>query len=235
MDIGGIDGCIAVQARQTLEETRWLCQLADQFPFIVGVVGWADLRSPALDLSSLTHPRLVGMRHVVQDEPDDRFLLRPEFIWGIEQLGEVDLAYDLLIFPKQLPAAIELVNRFPKQRFVLDHIAKPRIAESLLEPWKTQIQELAKGPNVYCKISGMVTEARWRQWSARDFTPYLDVVWAAFGEDRLMMGTDWPVCELGGDYADVLGLLKDYLADVSPTVWNKIMGANAARFYKLKV
>jgi L-fuconolactonase len=232
LDVAGIDACVAVQARQTVEETRWLLELTDAHAFIAGVVGWVDPRSPKLKIFS--HPKLVGIRHVVQDEPDDRFLLREEFTRGIASL-EDEVTYDLLIFPKQLPAAIELTRRFPKQRFVLDHMAKPLIRSGVLEPWKREVEELAKAPNVFCKISGMVTEARWQAWNAVDFRPYLDVVWEAFGENRLMAGSDWPVCLLAGEYSGVMGLVKQYLQQFPTEVWNKIMGENARRFYRLKV
>jgi L-fuconolactonase len=192
-------GSIAVQARQTIEESRWLLSLADQSPLIKGVVGWVDLRSDRVEeqLAEFTpHPRFVGVRHVVQDEPDDRFMLRPDFIRGIGKLKQFDLTYDLLVFPQQLPAAIELVRRFPEQPFVLDHIAKPRIRDGTLSPWRDHIRELAQAQNVCCKVSGLVTEADWANWKAEDFRPFLDIVFEAFGEDRLMFGSDWPVCLL---------------------------------------
>lgn len=233
LDVAGVDACVAVQARQTLEETRWLLELAETHDFIAGVVGWVDLRSPSLDLADLRHPKLVGVRHVVQDEPDDRFLLREDFLRGLAQLAGHGLTYDLLVFPKQLPAAIEVARRFPELSFVLDHLAKPTIRDGVLRPWEAQIRELARCPNVSCKLSGLVTEARWRTWSAGDFRPYLDVAWEAFGEDRLMVGSDWPVCLLGGDYMDVVGLIKQYLQPFPTATWNKVMGGNARRFYSL--
>ncbi len=207
----GLDGCIAVQARQTIEETRWLLELADQYPIIKGVVGWVDLRAPNVeeDLAHFVkHPKLAGVRHVAQDEPDDRFLVGKDFLRGISKLKQFDLAYDILIFPKQLAAAIELVNQFPEQRFVLDHIAKPLIRDAVLEPWQTQIREIAKAPNVACKISGMVTEAKWDYWKPEDFHPYLDIVIEAFTPSRLMYGSDWPVSLLAADYRNVFDLAK---------------------------
>ena len=233
----GFSACIAVQARQTIEETEWLLRLADQHPFIAGVVGWADLRAEnvAEQLQELRHPNLVGVRHVAQDEPDDWFLAGKDFKSGIAQLKDFDLAYDILVFPHQLPAAVELVRTFPDQRFVLDHIAKPNIREAQIEPWKTQIRELAKSPNVWCKLSGMVTEAKWRNWSTTDFRPYLDVVWEAFGEDRLMIGSDWPVCLLSGDYAPVMNVVHDYIGQFSAAGQEKVLGGNAIKFYKLKI
>ncbi len=237
LDFAGFDGCVAVQARQTIEETRWLLQLARENSFIKGVVGWVDLCSPQVEreLAELKNAKLCAVRHVAQDEPDDRFLIREDFLRGISALESSDLAYDILIFPKQLPAAIELANRFPKQRFVLDHIAKPLIRDRALEPWKSQITELARAKNVWCKISGMVTEARWYHWCARDFRPYLDIVCDAFGVERLMIGSDWPVCLLSGEYADVIGLAKEYFQNIPAAAWTKIMGGNAVEFYKLNV
>lgn len=236
LDHAGIDGCVAVQARQTIEETRWLLSLAEAHPFIFGVVGWVDLRAAnvAEQIESCVHPKLSGVRHVVQDEPDDRFMLREDFLRGIAHLEQFDLAYDILIFPKQLPAAIELVRRFPSQRFVLDHLAKPLIGTGVLEPWRTQIRELARFPNVCCKLSGLVTEARWNLWKAGDFTPYLDVAWEAFGEERLMAGSDWPVCLLSSEYSGAMGLVKQYLQQFPTATWNKVMGENAQRFYKIR-
>jgi L-fuconolactonase len=239
LDAHMIDACVAVQARQSLEETIWLLDLAKNYPFIAGVVGWINLladspRAIAFQLERINREKLVGVRHVVQDEIDDRFMLRTDFLTGIAALREYGLTYDILIFPKQLPAAIELVRKFPEQPFVLDHIAKPIIREGLIEPWSAQIKELAKSPNVSCKISGMVTEARWHDWKPSDFRPYLDVVWNAFGEDRLMFGSDWPVCLLSGDYPQVASIVTDYLAQFPESSREKVLGGNAIRFYKLK-
>lgn len=231
----GLDGCIAVQARQTLEENRFLLGLADRYPFIKGVVGWVDLRADDVERELeefARHRKFVGVRHVAQDERDDRFLVGKDFLRGISKLKQFDLAYDILIFPKQLPAAIELVNRFPEQRFVLDHIAKPNIREQEMEPWRTLIRELAKASNVTCKVSGMVTEASWLSWKEQDFTPYLEVVAEAFGFDRLMYGSDWPVCLLSREYTEVHRIVDEWLKDhrASPDVW----GENCSRFYKLR-
>lgn len=232
----GLDGSIAVQARQSLEESRWLLELADRQPSIKGVVGWVDLREREVDaqLARLAaHPKFRGVRHVVQDEPDDRFMLREDFLRGIGRLREFGLTYDILIFPKQLPAAIELVRRFPEQPFVLDHIAKPFIKAGALEPWAAQIRELAQSPNVWCKVSGLVTEADWAAWKAADFKPYLDVVFGAFGVERLMFGSDWPVCLLAGSYGRVFRLAADYAAQFSAADQAGFAGSNAAKFYGL--
>ncbi len=237
LSAAGLDGCIVVQARQTLEESRWLLELAEHHTIIKGVVGWVDLRSPDLDgdLAALArHPKFRGVRHVVQDEPDVNFMLGAEFLRGIGKLRAHGLTYDILIYPQQLPAAIELAGRFPEQPFVLDHIAKPHIKDGTLEPWQTQIRELAKAPNVLCKVSGMVTEADHATWSAEDFKPYLDVVFEAFGEDRLMYGSDWPVCLFAASYARMFTLIDDYTRGLSSVARDKFFGGNAARFYGLK-
>lgn len=234
LDAAGFDACIAVQARQSLEETRWLLQLAEENSFVRGVVGWVDLCSPELPEKLeqfAANPRLVGVRHVVQDEPDDGFMLRDDFQRGIAQLAEFQLAYDILVFPRQLPAAIKLVERFPGQRFVLDHIAKPSIAEGAIANWERDLRSLAAFPNVYCKVSGMVTEAHWNQWKPGDFRPYLEVVFEAFGVDRLMIGSDWPVCTLAADYNAAVGLVLDYLDQLHPSDREKVLGLNAAAFY----
>lgn len=230
----GFDASIAVQARQSLEETRWLLELSDQNPFIRGVVGWVDLRSP--DLPSqlerfAAHPRLVGVRHVVQDEPDDRFLLREDFQAGIAQLARYHLAYDLLVFPRQLPAAIELVRKFPEQRFVLDHIAKPPIASGEIDAWAKDIGALAQCSNCSCKLSGVVTEARWNHWKPEDFVPYLDVIVEAFGTARLLIGSDWPVCTLSADYGSTMTLVRDYIRQFSSDEQDNILGFNCQAFY----
>ena len=232
----GFDGCVAVQARQNLEETRWLLELAGGHEFIRGVVGWVDLRSPQLGAQLerfAANPKLAGVRHIVQDEPDDAFMLREDFRAGIAGLRPFGLTYDVLIYPRQIPAAIRLVQDFPDQPFVLDHIAKPAIGEGKLEPWKAGIGELAQSPNLYCKLSGMVTEARWNEWQPRDFYPYLDAVFEAFGPGRLMIGSDWPVCTLSASYESAMGVVIDYIAQFPPDAQAGILGGNCARFYGL--
>lgn len=230
----GFDGSIAVQARQTIEESRRLLALANESPIIKGVVGWVDLRSDRVEeqLAELApHPRFVGVRHVVQDEPDDRFVLQPDFVRGISKLKQFDLTYDLLLLPSQLPAASELVRRFPEQPFVLDHIAKPRIRDGTRSPWREHIRELAQAGNVFCKVSGLVTEADWASWQPADFQPYLDVIFESFGEDRLMFGSDWPVCLLAGGYERVFKLVEQYVQSSSAEGRANFFGANAAQFY----
>ena len=230
------DGCVAVQARQNLEETRWLLELADQHDFIKGVVGWVDLRSEDLrhQLERFAaHPKLVGVRHIVHDEPDDNFMLRPDFRRGIAQLKEFDLTYDLLLFPQHLKVAVKLVEEFPEQPFVLDHLAKPKIAEQLFSPWQEDLHQLAKLPNVTCKLSAMVTEAKWNQWRPSDFHRYLDIAYAAFGWSRLMIGSDWPVCTLSGEYEPVMKIVIDYVQQFPAETQAAILGDNCARFYRI--
>jgi L-fuconolactonase len=232
----GLAGSIAIQARQTLEESRWLLELADRHTLIQGVVGWVDLRSSAVEdqlADFARHAKFVGVRHVIQDEPDDLFMLRPDFLRGISKLRQFHLTYDILIVPRQLPAAIELVQRHPEQPFVLDHLAKPMIKDGCLSPWREQILELAQSANVFCKVSGLVTEANWTSWQPADFKPYLDIIFEAFGVDRLMFGSDWPVCLLAGSYEQVHRLVTGYIDSLPIPLGNKIMGGNAARFYGL--
>jgi L-fuconolactonase len=233
----GLEGSIAVQARQTLDENRFLLALADAHPLVKGVVGWVDLRSDRVEeqlAEFAKHPKFVGVRHVVQDEPDDDFLIRPDFLRGIGTLKQFKLTYDLLIFPKQLPAAIKLVGQFPDQAFALDHIAKPPIKEGTLSPWREQIRELAKFSNVLCKVSGLVTETCWTSWKPDDFRPCLDLIFAAFGVERLMYGSDWPVCLLAGNYERVFGLANDYVATLPSEAKAQFFGGNAARFYRVR-
>ena len=235
LEQNGFGKSIAVQARQSLEDTRWLLELAEENNFIQGVVGWVDLCSPQLrdqfeELAA--HKKLVGVRHVLQDETDDHFMMRPEFQRGIAQLAEFGLAYDLLLHPRHLPVAVQLVHEFPAQTFVLDHLAKPAIADGVLELWQRDIRELAKFPNVSCKLSGMVTEARWKQWKHDDFRPYLDVVLDAFGPSRLMVGSDWPVCTLSADYAQTVGIVLDFVQQLTETEREGILGGNCARIYR---
>jgi L-fuconolactonase len=233
----GLDGCVAVQARQTVGESQWLLTLADDAPIIKGVVGWVDLQSETVEdqLAELANcPKFVGVRHVVQDEPDADFMLRPNFLRGLGKLIQFNLTYDLLIYPKQLPAAIELARKFPEQPFVLDHIAKPFIKDGVLSPWREQIRELAGSSNVWCKVSGMITEANHKTWKPADFKPYLDLVFEAFGEDRLMYGSDWPVCLLAGSYERMFGLVDDYTRQLTHPAREKFFGGNAARFYRIR-
>jgi L-fuconolactonase len=233
----GFNGSIAVQARQSLEETRWLLQLADDSLYIKGVVGWVDLCSQEIEnqLKEFSkHPKFVGVRHVVQDEPDDDFMSRPNFQHGISLLENYGLTFDLLLFPKHLPAAVELVRKFPFQKFVLDHIAKPLIAEQVLSPWQEDIYKLASCPNVLCKLSGMVTEADWSKHNQETFDPYLEVVYKAFGPERLMIGSDWPVCTLAGSYQEVMKIVINFISKLPQIEQDQILGLNCARFYGIR-
>ncbi|MFM8984915.1 MAG: amidohydrolase family protein [Planctomycetia bacterium] len=232
----GIGGTVAVQARQSLEESRWLLDMAEGDPLIRGVVGWVDLRSDRVteQLGEFAgHGKFVGVRHVVQDEPDPRFLLGAAFVSGLRQLRGFGLTYDLLLHPQHLPAAVELAGLLPEQPFVLDHLAKPRIRAAEIRGWRRDIEALARHENVRCKLSGLVTEAAWRAWQQADFLPYLDVVLEAFGPRRLMFGSDWPVCLLGGEYAEVVGIVGEFIAALPAAEQAMIWGGTAAEFYDL--
>jgi L-fuconolactonase len=236
----GIGGTVAVQARQSHEETRWLLDLAERHPLIRGVVGWVDLRSRTVaeQLREFAGRKaFVGVRHVVQDEPDPRFLLGEEFVHGLRQLAPRNLTYDLLLHPSQLAAAVELVAQLPEQPFVLDHLAKPQIARWTrpgdLASWRRDIVALARYETVCCKLSGLVTEAVWRQWHSDDFTPYLDIALDAFGPGRLMFGSDWPVCLLAADYGEVAGIVSMFSGTLSAGEQAAIWGGTAMRFYGL--
>ena len=233
----GFNGSIAVQARQSIEETRWLLQLANADERIKGVVGWVDLKSNQVEecLSEFAdNPRFVGVRHVVQDESDDRFILQKEFLHGISRLNDYNLTYDILIYPKQLPATLKFVKEFPDQPFVLDHIAKPDIKTGVLEPWATQMRELASHANVHCKISGIVTEADWWGWKPEQFHPYLSVILESFRPERLMIGSDWPVCRLAGEYTPVMQLAIDFMQAKAPDHMDEFLGGNALAFFGTK-
>jgi L-fuconolactonase len=231
-------GSIAVQARQTLTETQWLLELADQNPFIKGVVGWIDLCAADAEqqiLKFVKNPRFVGVRHIIQDEPDEAFMLRAEFINGLRCLQKYDLTYDLLIFPKHLTNAIKLVDQFPGMRFVIDHLAKPLIKKQIISSWREGLIEIAHYPNTWCKISGMVTEADWQNWKYEDFVPYLDTVLESFGPDRVLIGSDWPVCTLAGNYHKVIAIVLRFIEKYSSGQQAAILGQNAKIVYKLKL
>ncbi len=232
----GIDGVVSVQARQTLEETRWLLELAAQHDFIKGVVGWLPLT--AVDIQAelerwRAYGKLKAVRHVLHDEPDDMYMLRAEFNRGIAALRRFNLVYDILIFEKHLPQSIRFVDQHPNQIFVLDHIAKPRIKDHVIAPWDKHITELAQRRNVYCKLSGVVTEADHAHWTPDDIKPYLDVVLNAFGPQRLMFGTDWPVCLLASGYENWVKTVKDFIAPLSIAQQDRIMGGTAVEAYGL--
>jgi L-fuconolactonase len=232
-----VSGCVAVQADSSEEETNFLLQLAKENAFIKGVVGWVDLQNENIEVR-LDHyqsfEKLKGFRHVVQDEPDPNFMLREDFRRGLKALESFDYTYDILIYPHQLDAAIKTAQDFPKINFVLDHIAKPDIRDSKIDNWLPKIKALAESSNVCCKVSGMVTEAAWKNWHQDDFVPYLDVVVEAFGTDRLMFGSDWPVCLLSGSYEEVLGIVKAYMAQFSQRDQDHVFYKNALAFYQLE-
>lgn len=228
-------GCVAVQASQSEEETNFLIDLASKNDFIKGIVGWVDLRDKNISdrLNHFSSNKIIkGFRHVVQGEADD-FMFREDFRNGISVLKSFDFTYDILIFSRQLPAAISLVKDFPDQKFVIDHIAKPDIKSGNIISWEKGIREIAKQDNISCKISGMVTEANWKNWKPADLKPYLDVIFENFSTDKLMYGSDWPVLNVASDYTEVVKTLEDYISQFSIEKQNKIWYENAVSFYKL--
>ena len=236
LDGAGFDACIAVQARQTIEETRWLLDLADGHRFIAGVVGWVDLQANDVgeQLAGFAQQRkLVGIRHIVQSEPDERFLLRPAFCRGIAALAEFGLTYDLLVYPRHLRVAAEFVARFERQPFVLDHMGKPNIRAGEIQRWAHDIRALAAAPNVWCKVSGLVTEADWARWTPAAIRPYLDVVFECFGAERLLIGSDWPVCTVAATYRRTMAVVVDYLADRPAAERAAVLGGTAAKLWNL--
>ena len=232
----GIEGCIAVQADQSEDETRFLLDLAGQHEFVQGVVGWVDLQASNLE-ERLDYwsqfDRLCGFRHIVQGEEDVNFLLRPAFLNGVAALKKHGFTYDILIFPHQLGAALEFVRRLPEQAFVIDHIAKPYIEDGFIDGWASLMREIAAYPNVYCKVSGMLTEADWSAWQYEDFIPYLDVVFSSFDIERIMYGSDWPVCLVAGSYNQVIEVVRRYTSGFSPHEKDRIFGLNGQTFYGL--
>lgn len=231
-----IDGCVAVQADQSAAENDFLLLLAAEHDWIKGVVGWVDFQSPDIR-DQLAHyagfKKLKGFRHILQGETQRDFMLRPAFLNGIRALSDFGFSYDILIFPDQLGFAETFVRKFPDQRFVIDHLAKPYIRDKKLDPWRRDMQRLAAFDNVSCKVSGMVTEANWQSWKKEDFTPYLDVVVSAFGTDRLLFGSDWPVCLVAASYTEMLGIVTDYFSSLGENERNNIFGGNAIKFYNL--
>ena len=231
-----LEGCIAVQANQSEKETEFLLALAEAYSFIKAVVGWVDLCSENIEKRLeyyAQNPYLKGIRHIVQAEPEN-FVLKPEFQRGIGFLSQFNLVYDLLVYPSQLESGIELVSQFPDQKFVLDHCAKPQIKIQEIEKWARDIRRLAEEENVFCKVSGLATEADFKNWKPSDFLPYLEVVFDAFGEDRVLYGSDWPVCLLAASYEKVYQLIDDYTIEHSADARRKFFGDNAARIYNIK-
>jgi L-fuconolactonase len=243
LSANGMDASIAVQTSQSEKGTTFLLNLAVMHKTIAGVVGWVDLRAANVRDRLREYSRykkLRGFRHIVQAEPDDRFLLHDDFLRGLACLKEFNFTYDILIYPKQLPAAVELVKRMPEQAFVIDHAAKPLIKLKEIDTWAKKMRDLAAGPNVHCKLSGLITEADWSRWRPEDFTPYLDVLFGVFGHERLMFGSDWPVCLVAGTYSSVKQLIEGYVsqrfgADAERhAVAQAIFGETAARFYGIR-
>lgn len=231
-----MDGCVAVEADQSETETDFLISLQQQHDFIKGIVGWVDLRAANVQ-ERLAHYKqfkaVKGFRHVLQSQ-EPAFMLQPGFIQGIAALQQYGYTYDILIFPKHIPAAIELVRQFPGQRFVIDHIAKPYIKAGLINEWKKDMQSIAQFENVHCKVSGMVTEADYHNWKQPEFTPYLDAVVEAFGTRRLMFGSDWPVCLVAAEYGQMLHIVQEYFSSFSVDEQDDVFGHNASRFYHLE-
>ena len=232
----GVDGAVAVQARQMMEETEWLLDLAGRSGLIRGVVGWVPLVDPDAGKyleRFAQNPKLKAVRHVLHDEPDDSYMLRDDFNRGVSLLRSFGLAYDILIFERHLPQTLKFVDRHPGQVFVVDHIAKPRIKARLLSPWRERIQELARRGNVFCKVSGMATEADWSAWTADGLRPYFDAVLTAFGPNRLMFGSDWPVLTLAGGYKTWMDTFRSFIADLSPDEQESIRRGAGIAAYRL--
>lgn len=233
----GVDGSVAVQARQSVEETDWLLELAEESKFLRGVVGWAPIASaefPSVLERWRGNSLLKGLRHVIQDEPDNNFIRRKHFNQGIAALVGSNVVYDILIYERHLPQATEFVDRHPNQIFVLDHLAKPRIKERVIEPWRRNFFELARRGNVYCKLSGMMTEADWMNWSIADLQPYFDTALEAFGPSRLMAGSDWPVCLLACSYRRWFDTVHEFVKDLSAAEKDLILGGVATEVYSLE-
>ncbi|NJY63546.1 amidohydrolase family protein [Salinimicrobium sp. CDJ15-81-2] len=232
----GFSGCIAVQADQSEAETEKLLKLAEQHSFIKGVVGWVDLTAPDVEerLKNFSdHPFFRGIRHTVWDEKGE-FMTTPEFQRGIGLLTNLGLSYDILAFDYQLGSAVELVQAFPRQKFVLDHMGKPNISGKPDKEWVNNMHQLGEFGNVWCKISGLVTETKDFSWKKTDFYPFLEVVYEAFGTDRLMFGSDWPVCLSAANYKEVVGVVEEFFSSASKEDKEKIFGTNASEFYNLK-
>lgn len=235
LDANGIQGCVAVQADQSENETNFLLDLASEHDFIQGVVGWVDLCleqiNERLDYYS-QFPKLRGFRHILQAEAPE-FILRPEFQRGIAALQDYGFTYDILIYPKHLPNSLKLVQNHPGQLFVIDHLAKPDIKNGRFEGWDSGLKAMAEYDNVYCKLSGMITEADLKSWTKEDIFPYMDKAFEAFGAERLMFGSDWPVCKLAGEYGVVCQLVDEYLSKLSISEQEMVWGKNAKLFYNL--
>jgi L-fuconolactonase len=238
LQAAGMDGCVAVQVNQTEDENKELLILAEQYDFIRGIVGWIDLQSPEVEFRlewyKEAYPKMKGFRHILQSERDRALMLKPAFKRGIGSLRKFGYTFDILIFPDQLGYTREFVASFPDQPFIIDHIAKPYIKDRYItEEWKDAIRAVAAYPNVWCKISGMVTEADWKNWKPEHFRPYLDTVVEAFGPGRIVFGSDWPVCLVAARYEQVVSIVEDYFARFSAEERAALFGGNAVEFYGL--
>jgi L-fuconolactonase len=236
LQANGFDGCITVQSHQSEQENDFQLANAEKNSFIKGVVGWIDLQSANIEERLAYYKqftKMKGFRHVLQGERQRDLMLQPAFVNGINLLRKYNYTYDILIFPDQLKYAAELAAKFPDQPFVIDHIAKPNIKNAEIAEWEKDIKAVAKFENVFCKVSGMVTEADWQNWKPVDFNPYLDVIADNFGINRIMFGSDWPVCKVAADYGQVLGIVEEYFSAFTKTEQDNIFGGNAARFYNL--
>lgn len=236
IDSAGIESVVSVQARQTVEETRWLLELATKFDFIRGVVGWAPLVDPAVGdiLAPMAqNPKLRAVRHVLQGEPDPLFMLREDFNRGIRALKPLGLAYDILIFERHLPQAIQFVDGHPDQVFIVDHLAKPRVGDRELSPWRENLRELARRPNVYCKISGLATEAEYTRWTPEQLQPYIENVLEDFSPNRTMFGSDWPVCLVAIEYNRWVELIDAATRNFSVSERERIWSGTAVEAYGL--
>jgi L-fuconolactonase len=236
LSICNLDGCIAVQANQAEVENEFLLELSNQYDFIKGIVGWVDLRAENIEERLAYYqqfPKIKGFRHVIHDEPELDFMLGKDFMRGVSKLKQFGYTYDILIFEKHLPNTLKFVEALPDQPFVIDHIAKPLIKDQITENWATNIKKNAAYENVFCKISAMTTEADWANWKKEDFTKYLDIVVESFGINRIMYGSDWPVCQLAATYEAQYGIVKDYFSSFSKIEQDLFFGGNAMKFYKL--
>ncbi|MEY3176246.1 MAG: hypothetical protein RLZZ436_4160 [Planctomycetota bacterium] len=234
----GVDRTVFVQTQHNPEETRWALRLAESHKFIAGVVGWVDLAASDCEQQLeefLGNPLFSGVRHIVQDEPDEDFIVRPEVLRGLGVLARRGVPYDLLFYHQHLRHAATVARLFPELPLVIDHLSKPRIREGVMEPWRSQLRAAAAYPNVYCKLSGMVTEADWTGWTAEDLRPYVLTAVEVFGPERCMYGSDWPVCELAAGYERVCGVLRDLLCELSAAETARIFGGTAAEFYRLQL
>lgn len=231
-----IDKTVVVQAAPTVAETDFLLALAQRREFIAGVVGWLDMASVDFEDQFAAYrrkPGFIGIRPMLQDLPEDDYILKPQVLDSLEKIAAADFPFDFLVYTRHLPYVLQALERAPGLRAVIDHIAKPEIRARRMEPWKSHIRELAQYPNVYCKLSGMITEADRKNWKADDLQPYVEHVAECFGPQRLMFGSDWPVCLLAGTYSQVINTLAEILAPMlNEAAMAKILGENAARFYK---